>query len=85
MGDPQLGVAERPYEAVLLSVLSDVKDGDFSVRMPLGWTGVGGKIADDAGASAYVSKSVESADLLLVLGEWVAPEGPAGRSPAEVC
>ncbi len=33
-------------EAMLLSVLSDVKNGDFSVRMPLGWTGLAGKIAD---------------------------------------
>jgi signal transduction histidine kinase/CheY-like chemotaxis protein/HAMP domain-containing protein len=33
-------------EAVLLSVLSDVKNGDFTVRMPLGWTGMPGKIAD---------------------------------------
>jgi signal transduction histidine kinase/HAMP domain-containing protein/ActR/RegA family two-component response regulator len=36
----------RLDEAVLLSVLADVKNGDFSVRMPLGWTGVPGKIAD---------------------------------------
>jgi len=33
-------------EAVLLTVLSDVKRGDFGVRMPLAWTGVAGKIAD---------------------------------------
>jgi hypothetical protein len=33
-------------EAVLLGVLSDVKGGDFSVRMPLDWTGVPGKVAD---------------------------------------
>ena len=33
-------------EAILLGVLSDVRNGDFSVRMPLGWTGVAGKIAD---------------------------------------
>ena len=33
-------------EAVLLGVLADVKNGDFSVRMPLEWTGVAGKIAD---------------------------------------
>jgi signal transduction histidine kinase/DNA-binding response OmpR family regulator/HAMP domain-containing protein len=33
-------------EAVLLSVLSDVRDGIFDVRMPLDWTGVAGKIAD---------------------------------------
>jgi signal transduction histidine kinase/CheY-like chemotaxis protein/HAMP domain-containing protein len=46
MEDPQIGMADKLDEAVLLSVLSDVKDGDFSVRMPLEWTGVGGKIAD---------------------------------------
>ena len=33
-------------EAMLLGVLCDVKNGDFSVRMPLGWTGLAGKIAD---------------------------------------
>jgi len=27
-------------------VLSEVRNGDFSVRMPLEWTGVAGKIAD---------------------------------------
>ena len=32
--------------AVLLRVLQDVKNGDFSARMPLDWTGVAGKIAD---------------------------------------
>ena len=31
---------------VLLSVLSDVKAGDFTARMPVHWTGVGGKVAD---------------------------------------
>src|ERR1051325_4675199 len=30
----------------LLQVLSAVKRGDFSVRLPDGWTGIGGKIAD---------------------------------------
>jgi signal transduction histidine kinase/CheY-like chemotaxis protein/HAMP domain-containing protein len=33
-------------EAVLLGVLADLERGDFTVRMPLGWTGVAGKIAD---------------------------------------
>jgi signal transduction histidine kinase/CheY-like chemotaxis protein/HAMP domain-containing protein len=33
-------------EVVLLGVLADVERGDFSVRMPLEWTGVAGKIAD---------------------------------------
>jgi signal transduction histidine kinase/CheY-like chemotaxis protein/HAMP domain-containing protein len=33
-------------EAMLLRVLADVERGDFSVRMPLEWTGMAGKIAD---------------------------------------
>jgi diguanylate cyclase (GGDEF)-like protein len=32
-------------ETVLLSVLADLERGDFSVRMPLEWTGVAGQIA----------------------------------------
>ena len=31
---------------VLLSVLAQVKGGDFAARMPLEWTGVAGKVAD---------------------------------------
>jgi hypothetical protein len=50
-GDPaQVGDLQPPSnvldEAVLLQVLSDFKNGDFDVRMPLDWTGVAGKIAD---------------------------------------
>ena len=30
----------------LLQVLTAVKRGDFSVRLPAGWTGINGKIAD---------------------------------------
>jgi signal transduction histidine kinase/HAMP domain-containing protein/ActR/RegA family two-component response regulator len=33
-------------EVVLLNVLAEVERGDFSVRMPLEWTGVAGKVAD---------------------------------------
>lgn len=39
-------VGDQLDEAVMLRVLSDLKGGDFSVRMPLEWTGVAGKIAD---------------------------------------
>jgi signal transduction histidine kinase/HAMP domain-containing protein/ActR/RegA family two-component response regulator len=46
MGASESGTADRLDEQVLLSVLSDVKNGDFDVRMPLEWTGVPGKIAD---------------------------------------
>jgi signal transduction histidine kinase/CheY-like chemotaxis protein/HAMP domain-containing protein len=49
-GNGAVGVMERASdeldESVLLQVLSDVENGDFGVRMPLGWTGVAGKIAD---------------------------------------
>jgi len=46
MGTVSVGPADELDQAVLLSVLSDVENGDFSARMPLGWTGVAGKIAD---------------------------------------
>src|SRR5215210_806154 len=46
MGDLETGTVDGLDEAVLLSVLSDVRSGDFDVRMPLEWTGVAGKIAD---------------------------------------
>src|SRR2546426_10897635 len=32
--------------SLLLSILTAVKKGDFSVRLPVDWTGIGGKIAD---------------------------------------
>jgi HAMP domain len=46
MDGQQPNGADMLDEAVLLSVLSDVKSGDFAARMPLEWTGVAGKIAD---------------------------------------
>jgi CheY-like chemotaxis protein len=35
----------------------------------------------DAGASTYVSKPVDTADLLVVLGEWLPSPTPAERAP----
>ena len=46
MEDQEPNGAVRLDEAVLLRVLSDVKAGDFTARMPVHWTGVEGKIAD---------------------------------------
>jgi signal transduction histidine kinase/HAMP domain-containing protein/ActR/RegA family two-component response regulator len=46
MPAPAAAKAETFEPEVLLQVLSQVKAGDFSVRMPLDWTGVSGKIAD---------------------------------------
>ncbi|GAC1387776.1 MAG: hypothetical protein NVSMB48_27230 [Marmoricola sp.] len=38
--------AETVDARVLLEVVARLKGGDFSVRMPLDWTGVAGKVAD---------------------------------------
>jgi CheY-like chemotaxis protein len=38
----------------------------------------------DAGATAYVTKPVDTASLLLVLGEWLPTDLPAGDPPAVV-
>ena len=46
MPDPSVAPVHCVDGTVLLSVLSQVKGGDFTVRMPLDWTGVPGKVAD---------------------------------------
>ena len=38
--------ADKVDARILLSVLAQVKEGDFTARMPLNWTGVAGKVAD---------------------------------------
>ena len=43
---PQAGSVDTIDDVLLLGVLTDVREGDFSVRMPPHWTGVAGKIAD---------------------------------------
>ena len=46
MPDTALAPADTVDAEILLSVLAQVKSGDFTARMPLGWTGVAGKVAD---------------------------------------
>ncbi|HEY5059108.1 MAG TPA: response regulator [Gaiellaceae bacterium] len=46
MPDPTAPLADTIDVAVLLGVLAQVHEGDFTARMPLDWTGVAGKIAD---------------------------------------
>ena len=43
---PAAAPADAVDAKVLLSVLAQVKAGDFTARMPLEWTGVAGKVAD---------------------------------------
>jgi HAMP domain-containing protein len=67
----QPSAAERLDEAVLLNVLSEVKNGDFNVRMPLEWTGVAGKIADGLNdiIAANQSLGAELAKVSRVVGK----------------
>jgi signal transduction histidine kinase/HAMP domain-containing protein/ActR/RegA family two-component response regulator len=46
MSDSTSTVDDTVDAKVLLSVLAQVKGGDFTARMPLEWTGVAGKVAD---------------------------------------
>ncbi|MEA2427285.1 MAG: hypothetical protein QOF37_913, partial [Thermoleophilaceae bacterium] len=46
MPDTTATLADTVDAKVLLSVLAQVKGGDFSARMPLEWTGLSGKVAD---------------------------------------
>jgi signal transduction histidine kinase/CheY-like chemotaxis protein/HAMP domain-containing protein len=46
MRNPQPGSSEALDASTLLSVLSSVRRGDFTARMPHDWTGMAGKVAD---------------------------------------
>ena len=46
MPDRTLDLDAGDTGAVILQVIDRVKEGDFTVRMPLDWTGVPGKVAD---------------------------------------
>jgi CheY-like chemotaxis protein/HAMP domain-containing protein len=46
MPDKAATLADELDPSLLLSVLAQVKRGDFTARMPLEWTGVAGKVAD---------------------------------------
>ncbi|MDQ1502572.1 MAG: hypothetical protein QOD57_299 [Actinomycetota bacterium] len=46
MSDPAVTLADALDAKVLLSVLAQVRTGDFTARMPLDWSGVAGKVAD---------------------------------------
>ena len=56
--------AATPADAVdakvLLSVLAQVKEGDFAARMPLEWTGVAGKVADGLNDVIIANQALEA-------------------------
>ncbi len=70
MGQVQGGSLD---ETVLLRVLSEVSNGDFSVRMPLDWTGVPGKIAD--GLNDVIAANQKLGFELARVGRVVGKEG----------
>jgi HAMP domain-containing protein/CheY-like chemotaxis protein/signal transduction histidine kinase len=64
---------DSEYMAVILQVLQTMKDGDFSVRLPVGWTGLAGKIADNF--NEIVKSNQQIASELRRVGRAVGKEG----------
>ncbi len=61
------------YMAVILESLQTMKNGDFSVRLPVSWTGLPGKIADHF--NEIVSANEQMARELKRVGQAVGKEG----------
>src|ERR1700761_6294690 len=61
------------YMAVILESLQTMKNGDFSVRLPVSWTGLAGKIADSF--NEIVSANEQMAIELKRVGQAVGKEG----------
>src|ERR1700747_3299020 len=59
--------------AVVLTSLQSMRDGDFSVRLPGSWTGLGGKIADTF--NDIVAANQQIARELRRVGQTVGKEG----------
>ena len=71
-------VAEAVDPKVLLSVLAQVKFGDFTARMPLEWTGVAGKVADGLNDVIIANQALEAE--LARVSEVVGEQGRLSRS-----
>jgi HAMP domain-containing protein/CheY-like chemotaxis protein/signal transduction histidine kinase len=61
------------YLAVILESLNTMKNGDFSVRLPVGWTGLAGRIADNF--NEIVATNERMALELKRVGQAVGKEG----------
>ncbi len=59
--------------SVILASLQTMRDGDFSVRLPGSWTGLGGKIADTF--NSIVAANQQMAQELKRVGQVVGKEG----------
>ncbi len=61
------------YMAIILESLQTMKNGDFSVRLPVAWTGLAGKIADNF--NEIVATNEQMAFELKRVGQAVGKEG----------
>lgn len=59
MLDTTLDLHSGDAGTLLLDVIARVKEGDFSARMPLNWTGVPGKVADGLNDIIIANQSLE--------------------------
>ena len=66
-------VSDSECLAVILGSLQTMRDGDFSVRLPVTWTGLSGKIADHF--NEIVSANEQMASELKRIGQAVGKEG----------
>ncbi len=72
MPDPAVALADDFLDGkVLLEFLAQVKRGDFTARMPVGWTGIAGKVADGLNdvVSANEALDTELARVSQVVGK----------------
>jgi signal transduction histidine kinase/CheY-like chemotaxis protein/HAMP domain-containing protein len=62
LGRPDLSgsLPDELDQALLLATLSDIKDGDFSARLPVLWTGIAGKIADTLNDVAAANEALQA-------------------------
>src|ERR1039458_726634 len=65
--------AAPEYLAAILESLQTMKNGDFSVRLPVSWTGLAGKIADNF--NEIVAANEQMAFELKRVGQAVGKEG----------
>src|SRR5260370_10355100 len=73
-GNVTLATEPAPADlGVILSCLQTVRDGDFSVRLPVSWVGLPGKIADTF--NSIVAANQQMAQELKRVGQVVGKEG----------
>src|SRR4051794_10874043 len=72
-GETPSHVGDSAYLAAILASLQTMRDGDFSVRLPVAWTGLPGKIADYF--NEIVSANEQMARELNRIGQAVGKEG----------